>query len=221
MRLRLRLIKPCSGRKLTVWGWVLIFLTVAAGITWWATSVQHFLSPVSPLPQARVLMVEGFLPDYALKQASIEFGTNSYDVLITTGQQITQGAFLSEYHSLADVAYETLKLMGVDTARMYSAPAKPVWRDRSVANAEAGFEKLKLMGIKPCGVNVMSLGPHSRRSWIIYRNVGEKMGFQTGIIAVVDSTYDERAWWRSSRGLRAVFSESLGYYYVALFGLSD
>lgn len=221
MRLRIRLTKPCSGRKLTRWGWLLIFLLTIAGISWWVASVQHFLSPVQPLNGARVLMVEGFLPDYGLELAAKEFEAKPYDVLITTGQQIVQGSFLSQYGSLADVAYATLRKLGIDSTVMYSAPAKPVWRDRSVANAEAGFEKLSLLGLQPCRVNVMSLGPHSRRSWIIYRNVGEKYGFETGIIAIGDSTYDEHAWWKSSRGLRAVISESLGYYYVALFGLSD
>jgi len=221
MRIRLRLTKPATGRRLTWQGWLLVILLLAGGIVWWAHTVEDFLSPVRPLPGATVLMVEGFLPDYALEQAADEYKSGDYATVVTTGQRIEQGTFLSKYRSMAAISGETLKVLGVDSERLFIAPAKPVWRDRSVANARAGFEKLAALGLTPCKVNLMSLSVHSRRSWLIFKKVGEEYGCHTGIIALSDSTFDEPRWWKSSRGLRAVATESLAYYYVSLFGLSD
>jgi len=221
MRIRIRLTRPATGRQLTLTGWLLIISILLLIVFWWAVAIPKFLSPRKPLSDARVLMVEGFLPDYALHEAAKEFSRGNYELLITTGQQITEGSFLSEYHSLAEVALEILKHQGVDSLRLFAAPARLVMRDRSVENARAGFEKLKELGVAPCRVNVVSLSVHSRRSWKIYREVGARYGFETGIIAMADSTYNEAKWWKSSRGVRAVLPESLGYYYNSLFGLSD
>ncbi|PKP16831.1 MAG: hypothetical protein CVU06_13945 [Bacteroidetes bacterium HGW-Bacteroidetes-22] len=221
MRFRIRLTKPATGRRLTLTGWLLVLLLLLCAVVSWAFTIQKFLSPRQPLSKASIMMVEGFLPDYALQEAANEFKSGDYDLLITTGQQISEGSFLSEYHSLAEVAFEILKHQGVDSLRLYAAPARLVMRDRSVENARAGFENLKELGVAPCRVNVVSLSVHSRRSWKIYRQVGEQYGFETGIIAMPDSTYSETEWWKSSRGIRAVIPESLGYYYNVLFGLSD
>jgi hypothetical protein len=222
MHFRLRLTKPATGRRLTLAGWFLVLAVVGLLIYGWATSVLSYLSPNQPLEGAKILMVEGFLPDYALEEASDIFVRDDYNLLVTTGQTIlAQGTYLSEYQSLAAIAYATLEKIGMDTNLMVSAPAPATWRDRSVANARAGFEKLRAMGVEPCKVNVMSLSAHSRRSWLIFNKVGREYGFQTGIISKVDSTFDEEAWWKSSRGMRVVIAESLACYYVELFGLSD
>lgn len=222
MRLKIRLTRPSTGRSLTLTGWLLVGCISAGLVMIWAHTIVDYLSYNRPLPDAKVLMVEGFLPDYALERAAKTFQRDGYKLLVTTGQPIIdQGQHLPEHASLADLAYASLKALRFDTSLMVSAPAPAVWRDRSVANARAAFAKLVALRVSPCRVNVISLSAHSRRSWLIYKEVGKEYGYDTGIIAEVDSTFDGRAWWKSSRGTRVVIAETLACYYVELFGLSD
>lgn len=52
------------------------------------TGLQPFLSENEPAADAQVLVVEGWLTDYALKAAMKEFRSHPYQVLVTTGGPI-------------------------------------------------------------------------------------------------------------------------------------
>jgi hypothetical protein len=66
--------------------------------------------------------------------------------------------------------------------------------------------------LSPSGVNIITVGPHARRTRLLYqRAIGDKVPI--GIIALSRDDYDPQRWWRSSTGLREVIGELAGYIY--------
>jgi hypothetical protein len=58
-----------------------------AMIFWMAVGLHPFLAMNVPV-DAQILVVEGWLPNYALKAAAAEFNKGNYSVLVTTGGPI-------------------------------------------------------------------------------------------------------------------------------------
>jgi hypothetical protein len=74
-------------------------LLVIAAIAWYVASAFSFLSPTRPVP-ADILVVEGWLPEYALEQAAREFHRGSYRMMLVTGFPYTNGVLLGMEGSL-------------------------------------------------------------------------------------------------------------------------
>jgi hypothetical protein len=160
-----------------------------------------------------MLVVEGWLPDYALAQARDEFEHKGYELAVTTGGPLRQGSLLSDHSSYADLAAATLRRMGLDEAR--AAPAGSVRRNRTY-EAAMGL-KAWLVENAPgvSSMNVVSLGIHARRSRMMYqRALGD--GYRIGIIAVPDREYEATNWWHYSAGLKGVLTEGLAYVHAKL-----
>src|SRR4051812_959471 len=86
-------------RELTVptWrGWLLVIVVLAALAYATVKTVHPFLAVSAPVA-ARYMALEGWAPDYALKQAVAEFHRNSYEKVFVAGGPIEAGAPLSEY----------------------------------------------------------------------------------------------------------------------------
>jgi hypothetical protein len=64
-------------------------------------------------------------------------------------------------------------------------------------------------------VNLYSMGPHSRRSRLLYQKAfGSRV--KVGLIAHPDNSYDPKRWWASSNGFHAVLSEGIAYLYARI-----
>ena len=78
------------------------FLTVLTGVLILYFSfpgIQRFLSKNEPV-KANILLVEGWLPEYAIEQAAKEFKNNSYDYIITSGLKLPDYYILFNNSSL-------------------------------------------------------------------------------------------------------------------------
>jgi len=64
-------------------------------------------------------------------------------------------------------------------------------------------------------VNIVSLGPHTHRTWMVYRKV---LGKDTdlGIILVESEIYSKNNWWKSLAGVKGTFHETTSYIYTML-----
>jgi uncharacterized SAM-binding protein YcdF (DUF218 family) len=67
----------------------------------------------------------------------------------------------------------------------------------------------------PTKVNLMTGGPHARRSRLMFEKAMGK-GVTVGVIAIPAKGYDERRWWHSSQGVRSIIDEALAYTYARL-----
>lgn len=68
---------------------------------------------------------------------------------------------------------------------------------------------------KDKSVNIISLGPHTRRTWMVYKKVLGK-DTDVGIILVNSEDYNKNNWWKSLTGIRSTFHEMLSYIYTVI-----
>jgi len=196
----------------TIQLWILILGLIIFLIVMCCWNIYSFLAVNSPI-EADLLIVEGWMSDYAVKSAIAEFNQGNYQKLVTTGTPIGKGFYLSEYDNFAELTAATLIIWGVDPDRVVAVPTPQVTKYRTTASAMAVKEWLKTSNLKVNSINIYSLGPHARRSWMIYRNVFSP-DIQVGAIAIEPKGYNPRRWWHSSAGMRTVIGEAIAYFYT-------
>jgi len=200
---------------LTIWGWLLILGIVVLAVFLLLTQVYYLLAPTRPV-KANILVLEGAVPDYVLDSAVAEFNRNHYKLLVTTGTPLEWGHLLVTYGNTASIASASLKKMGFDTTRLVAVWTDEIRNDRTYNSAlEFGsFLRHYDPGVK--AINLMSYGPHSRRSQMMFQAaLGDSI--QVGIISIKSYYYGADNWWKSSKGFREVLNEFLGYIFVKFF----
>lgn len=64
--------------------------------------------------------------------------------------------------------------------------------------------------------DLVSVGVHSRRSWILFR-AAFGPDVHIGIVALHPTTYDAKNWWATSAGVKTVVPEALAWLWTASF----
>lgn len=193
-------------------GWAAVILSCAALAVAGVLRIHPFLAANDPQPGG-ALVVEGWSPDYALEAAVAEFNRDHYEKLYVTGGPIEQGAPLSEYKTYAELAAATLLKLGLSTNAVQAVPAPFVPQDRTYTSAVYLRRWLHEHGVSPAKFNLLTLGPHARRSRLLFEKALGKRAI-VGVIVVPVRDYEPRRWWRSSQGFRSVTGEALAYGYV-------
>jgi hypothetical protein len=192
-------------------GWLLaLVVAILLGIVAKNTAVP-FLAPVQPRYEG-VLVVEGWLPDYALEEAKRVFESHPYKLIILTGVPIDQGFHISKEKNYAQLATTTLKHLGMKEEVMVPVTCPKVPRDRTFSTARQVRAWLDSKSVAN-NVDVFTLGVHARRTWLLYR-IALGKHYATGVIASSDRRYDADKWWKTSSGFRIVTSEILAYFYA-------
>ena len=180
-------------------------------------SVSSRLSKTNRV-EANILIVEGWLPPYAIELAYNECIKNSYEQVITTGIRISgyhevsvngyTGYNTNDISSHADLAANKLISLGLDSSLVLAVPGKKVSINRTLSSALAFRDWLKTSDIKVKGINIITMGTHARRTWMTYNKILDK-NHNIGIISLPD--YRER----SSRKYKVLktLRESAGLFY--------
>jgi uncharacterized SAM-binding protein YcdF (DUF218 family) len=196
----------------TLWGWLSLTVAGAVLIIVVLLTLDPFLSPTHP-SGAEILVVEGWIPDYALDSAAALFRRSSYSRIVVTGGVLEQGSYLKEYRTYADLGAATLRTIGIPDSQVIAVPAPFSRKDRTYVSARAFEPWIKAHGIS--SFDLCSLGAHSRRSrYLFQKAVGD--GIPAGIISLEDAGYNPKKWWASSLGFRTVTGELIAYLYVRL-----
>lgn len=211
------LIRRRERWMLTPWGWGVAIAIVMTILGMVFGSLYPFLAAVEPLPEAEILVVEGWLPDYALEAALAQFDRGNYRQLVTTGLPLERGSYLVEYRDFATLAAATLAAVGADRDRLVAVPGPAVMKDRTYASAVALREWSIATGTQVRAIDLISLGPHTRRSWLLFQLALSEIDVSVGAIAVEPMDYDPQRWWQSSAGVRSVISEAIAYLYARFF----
>ena len=198
-------IKLLKKRELwvpTLWGWILIVSALCLTAVLYAGFIHSFLAVSKPV-RGEILVVEGWIPLFALERAASEFKGHGYGLLVLTGE--THGWAVS-----------VLKNAGINEDRIAVVSDKQVQKDRTYSSAIALKEWLLASHASGRKIDVLTLGAHARRSLLLYETaLGD--GFSVGIIAADNTRYDANQWWRSTEGIRSVVEETLAYIYTRLF----
>lgn len=215
---RIRLIHRQEMWTLTAQGWGVAIAFAATLIIFTVTHIYPFLAVTSPV-KTDVLVVEGWLLDYALEQALTEFESGDYRQIITTGGPLERGSYLAEYNNFADLAAATLRKLGLEKEKLVAVPAPDVIKDRTYASAVAFSQWLSKSDLKIESINLYTSDVHARRSWLLFKQViGSKI--KVGVIAIKTLDYDPNKWWIYSEGVRSVISETIAYIYARFVNLS-
>jgi hypothetical protein len=197
-------------------GWlalVLFFLFMAIFLT---LTVQPFLAKTQRT-DAKILVVEGWVHEYAARAAVVELQDGHYEKIFTTGGPIvgTDGA-TNDFNTSASVGAELLEKDGVAKNFIQAVPSHVAGRDRTYNSALALHDWLGAHDLSIRSMNVLTEDVHARRTQLLFQKAFGR-GVAIGIISVPDPDYDARRWWRYSEGVREVLGESIAYVYAKIF----
>jgi hypothetical protein len=210
----MRIFKRASCYAPTWQGWVLVVVIISVALILLGRGLHPFLAVTQPV-RGEILIVEGWAPDQVLKQALDEFRAHNYQLLVTAGGPLTSGFFLSEYKSYAELCAASLINLGMDSTHLATVTAPLVDQDRTYASALAVRDWLLTSQRMPTSADVFTVGPHARRTRLMYQKAfGDHASI--GIIAAAEYRHNPRHWWRTSSGVRTVLDETIAYLYARL-----
>lgn len=195
-------------------GWLALLLLIALAIRIFLSWVQPFLAQQAPAGGA-VLVVEGWIPDYALRQALGEFRARHYPLLLTTGGPLPEGMAFSYHGTYARLASATLQSFGLSADSIAEVPSPEVDKDRTYAEGMAVAAWMRARGIRYEAIDLWSFSTHARRSRKLYA-LALGPGTRVGVFAPPDLQYDAKHWWRTSNGVRRVTDEWIAWLYATL-----
>lgn len=199
---------------LTIQGWIVTLVSITTLMLFLLNYIHPFLAPISPI-KADILVVEGWVQDYVIKEAIQEFKKGGYKKIITTGLIIEQGSYLTQYKNFAELAEATFIALGFEQDKLIAVPGSSVVRNRTSASATALRQWLANSDLTVNSINLYSYDVHARRSWLIFKQALAPE-IKVGVIAAKPLSYDPKHWWVSSEGVRSIISETVAYLYARL-----
>lgn len=196
----------------TVVARLLFFLLTIVLLALLGSGLYPFLAQNRPFEGARLAVIEGWIPDAALVGVLDRLPDDT--LYVTTGGPITFGADFFDERTYAELTTSRLLKLGVDPESILTAPAPDSSRDRTFVSALAVRRVLESKNLFGGPVNIYTLGPHSRRSFLLYR-FAFGPDVPLGTVALESRKYDLRHWWRTSPAFKKILSEmvSLAYTY--------
>jgi hypothetical protein len=197
-------------------GWLLVTSAVLAAAYFVFLNIQPYLA-VTRRVNTNILVVEGWMPRYALRASAEEFKHGSYERIFTTGgPQDGNGGYVNDYYTAASVAAEGLKKIGIPKDVIQMAPSHVLGRERTYSSAIALRDWFRDHNLAIHSFNVLTEDCHARRTQLLYQEAFGKT-VAVGIIAVSNPDYNPKDWWRYSDGVREVIGESIAYMYARFF----
>lgn len=186
---------------------------IAAGVLF-VNKVEGFLSVNQPV-NGEVLVVEGWLPDYALQEVAGKHLERNYRLIVVCGGPLERGTYLTGYDTYADVGRDTLSRIS-GRKDIIAVPVQRVQKDRTYAAAAALRRWFLENDVKWRKIDVVTIGVHARRSWMLHRSVFGR-SFSIGVVAIENQNYDAEKWWTTSQGVKTVIMETIAYLYSLIF----
>jgi uncharacterized SAM-binding protein YcdF (DUF218 family) len=179
-------------------------------------NVHPFLA-VTDRVDTKILVVEGWIDEYAIRASAEEFKTGDYEHIITTGGPAPgNGGYTNDYNTFASIGARRLKAAGVADESVLMVPSHIIGRDRTYSSAIALRGWLRDHNMALRSINVVTEDAHARRTRLLFQKaLGNDV--RVGIISIPDPDYDAKHWWRYSEGVRDVLSEGIAYIYAKFF----
>jgi hypothetical protein len=199
------------------WLGLCLCFVLACSTAWFLLlNLQPFLAETRRV-NTDTLVVEGWIHEYAIRDAVEEFRRGHYRRVFTTGGPIIgNGGYINDYQTSASVGAGLLKRYGLSDDEVQVVPSHVIDRDRTFASAVALLQWFGEHNVEVQGLNVVTESAHARRTRLTFADAFGK-DVAVGVIAVANPDYNERHWWRYSEGVKEFGSETLAYVYTMLF----
>ncbi|WP_107667004.1 ElyC/SanA/YdcF family protein [Cyanothece sp. BG0011] len=197
---------------LTLQGWLFLGFVLISVLISFVLCIHPFLRVSRPV-EAEVMVIEGWVPDITIEGAIAQFQEKNYRLMITTGNEIGRGKYLSDYKTFADLAAATAIALGLNRDQVVSVPNKTVSVNRTAASAKAVKQWLLSSDLNIKAINIYSHDVHTRRSWLIFRTLLEP---EIKVGAIAFSPAYSKSWWKTSTGIKSVIMETIAYFYTKL-----
>jgi len=199
----------------TLFGWVCLFLSGIACVSWWWFRGESFLSLTDRRP-ADVLVVEGWVGMDCPQAAVGEFRRGNYRWVAVAGGLTGHRWSPQRWNSVAETQRGLVQL-GIPKDQIIAAPTDDYESQRTYEMAVAARRALERAGIQPSALNVFTQGVHARRSRLVFAKV---FGSATavGVVSMAPAGYNQAPWWRSSERAEDLVKETIGYAYELLLG---
>ncbi|MDH3708570.1 MAG: hypothetical protein OER04_01715 [Cyclobacteriaceae bacterium] len=198
---------------ITLRGLLSIMLTLGILITLTIFLLHPFLALNKPSPNAKLLIIDGPIPEYAVQAAVKEFHSGNYQLMIATGGPISRGYLVPDIKSYPQLVAASLIHQQFDSSKIVVVDRDAVITDRTYANAVSLKDWLQSSSGNYEAINIFSMGTHARRTRLLYQKALPK-SVEVGVLATPNLEYDRSNWWRSSMGFRLVIGEGIAYIYA-------
>ncbi len=197
-------------------GWLALLVAIVVVKVVYVFNVYSFLAVNAPV-QSDVLVVEGWIHNYAIKFAVAEFRNGNYRMAYSTGGPTAgSGGYINDFNTYASVGAELLIADGIPKEQVQMVPSHEFGRDRTYTSAVVLKHWFDEHDLHPAAVNVMTEDAHARRSWLLFQKaLGPKI--KVGVIPIPNPDYDPAHWWRYSEGVRDMLGETIAYVYAKFF----
>jgi uncharacterized SAM-binding protein YcdF (DUF218 family) len=197
-------------------GWLILASLGFLSGTLLLLNVQPFLAETHRV-NTNLLVVEGWIHDYAIRASVEEFKAGPYQRIFTTGGPVVgSGGYINDYNTSASVGADLLRGAGVPAESVQMVPSHVIGRDRTYNAAVALREWFRVHNVPVQSLNVITEDVHARRSQLLFAKAfGPQIS--VGVIAVPHPDYDPSHWWRYSEGVKDVLSEGVAYIYAKFF----
>ncbi len=173
--------------------------------------VYPFLAESRPLPQAQLVIVEGWMADAEL--IVVANSIRPGQLVVTSGGPITFAQKILHYENYAELGTARLIEMGIPKERILIAPAPDTDRDRTFISAKAVRRKLEEEGLFGQSAQLYTVGAHARRSHLLYQRVFGR-DYPLGVVSVAPAHYNLEHWYLYSAGIRHVTGELIAWIYA-------
>jgi len=176
--------------------------------------IHPFLA-ITDRVDTRYLVIEGWVPNYALEEGIAEFKSRPYTMIFTVGADPLSQVDVAGDSQAIDAA-KRLRHFGMSPDLVQAVPARVKYRNRTFQSAVALRKWFEEKRLPITSLNVITLGTHARRSRLLFEEAFDRKT-RIGIISVEDREYNPKQWWKFSAGVRQVMSETISYLYVRFF----
>lgn len=197
-------------------GWLIAVVVAmfAAGLA--VKNIYPFLA-VTDRVDAKILVVEGWVHQYAIDASLREINAGQYERIFTTGGPVIgTGGYTSDFNTTASVGADRLKAVGVPDELLQMVPCREAGKDRTFSSAVALREWLRQHNMTVQGINVVTEDTHARRTRLLFEKAFQG-NVKIGVISVHSPDYDAKHWWRYSQGIEDVAEQGFAYLYARLF----
>jgi uncharacterized protein (DUF1684 family) len=198
----------------TFFGWLVIFPLPFILFYILLITTYPFLA-IKKQPTSDMLVVEGWIPEYGLKNAIDYYHDHHYKYMVITGVPITQWSYSSPYSNMADASARSMREMYFRDSIYTASIPSTVVRDRTYSTAVALKMKMLEGRIPYQKFDLYTMGAHARRSHLMFEKAIDTL--ISGVINETDLSFEPDNWFRTSYGFRIVSSEYISYMYSRLF----